>query len=113
MKNLEHNYNEQIKELSSTSKTLNEYDTSFLSDRFCLKNGGLIRGTSSEFFSKVTANFEKDISNENKNFILDFSDIYISRNMLNSIFTTIELTKSSTVLILKNVGLLETVFQGK
>jgi len=115
LKNLENNYNEQIKELNSSNKTLNEYDKSFLSERFCLKNEGLVRGSSSEFFNKITSNFEKEkekeVSNDNKNFVLDFSNIYISRNMLYSIFSTIEITRCSSVLILKNVGLLDTIFK--
>jgi len=116
---LENNYHEQIKELNSSNRALNEYDKSFLSERFCTKNEGLVRGSSSEFFNKITNNFEKEkekekeTSNDNKNFVLDFSNIYISRNMLYSIFSTIEITRCSTVLILKNVGLLETIFKGK
>ena len=115
VKNLESNYNEEIQELNATNnKTLSEYDSKFLSDRFCLKNGGLIRGTSHDFITSITNSLEsKENSPDSRGFVLDFTDNYISRNMLFSIFKTIEETRCSTVLILKNVGLLETVFEGK
>jgi len=109
IKNLENNYSEIQNDLKKTNKVLNESDKKFLSDRFCLKNGGLVRGSSSEFFSSLWTNLDKENINE-KGFILDFTNNYISRNMLYSIFKTIEETRCSSVLILKNVGLLETIY---
>jgi len=111
IKNLENNYSEIQNDLKKTNKVLNESDKKFLSDRFCLKNGGLVRGSSSEFFSSLWTNLDKENINE-KGFILDFTNNYISRNMLYSIFKTIEETRCSSVLILKNVGLLETIYMG-
>ncbi|OUM65401.1 hypothetical protein PIROE2DRAFT_7611, partial [Piromyces sp. E2] len=113
IRNLENNYNEEIQELSiSNNKTLSEYDSKFLSDRFCLKTNGLIRGSSSDFFASISSCLDnKDNSSENKGFVLDFSNNYISRNMLFSIFKTIEETQCSSILLLKNVGLLETIFE--
>ncbi|ORX60911.1 protein serine/threonine phosphatase 2C [Piromyces finnis] len=113
LKQLEINYKEEIKELNASNcKTLNEYDSKFLSDRSCLESNGLIRGSSTDFFTSISTSLEnKENSSESKNFVLDFTNNYISRNMLFSIFKTIEENCCSTALILKNVGLLETVYE--
>ncbi|ORX65381.1 hypothetical protein BCR32DRAFT_250668 [Anaeromyces robustus] len=110
LKHLENTYNEQKEELSSCNKKLNESDTKYLSDRFCLKTKGLVRGSSSDFFYALANTLDKENSND-KNIVLDFSNNFTSRNMLYAIFKTIEEIRCTNVLILKNVGLLETIFE--
>jgi len=116
LKYLEINYNEQKKELKTYGKTLNDYDTKFLKERYCMNKNGRVHGTSSDFFSAIARNLDKDNlpdnnNNSNKNLVIDLTNVQASRNALYSVFSSIEEMQYPTTLILKNVGLLVTIYE--